>query len=160
MPNDTIQVSIDEGVFRRMQAQSVPLVDTVSSVIERLLDFHDANNREEAADANENGSSSVESVYHTPASPPDPNPTGPDDIDVESRLAVVQRLMEQPDDRHGPGNGESVRATDSRDHQQGVSEDIPDYSLEEHTSSSAEPSQPAVEALPATEGEVGAAGER
>ena len=80
-----VQTEVEEGVFQRMQAHSVPLTDTVSSVIARLLDFYEANNPEEVKDPDGSSQKGTKVIECDPAAPPNLRHTVPDIVKLEGQ---------------------------------------------------------------------------
>lgn len=76
-----VEASIEEGVFERMQAHSIPLTDTVSSVIARLLDFYEANHEQNGPVAGTPSSDKI--IECDPAVPPNLRHTVPEVAKIE-----------------------------------------------------------------------------
>ncbi len=78
-----VNASIEQGVFQRMQVHSIPLEDTVSSVIARLLDFYETNNPDQKAEPDSSSEHAGEIIECDPASPPNLRHTVPEVITLE-----------------------------------------------------------------------------
>lgn len=87
-----VDISIEAGVFERLQRHSIPLTDTVSSVIARLIDSYERHSPKETSAPSLRSNHSDETIECDPAAPPNLTHTKPDMIKVNGQELPYSKL--------------------------------------------------------------------